>query len=98
MTTETYEYWLYTNYDGQQFVLEFGTLKNIGAGQYGTMGLFIAAIMLIGISLIGFNDPKLMIVLSLVATVFNELIGFTTGTWAGIACLAIAGGLILYKG
>ena len=98
MTTETYVYRLFVLYDGEWFALEVETLKNVGAGVFSTTGIFLAAIMLIGISLIGFNDPKLMIIMSMVAIVFNQLMGFTTGTWAGVACLAIAAGLILYKG
>ena len=97
MTTEEY-YFEFKIIDGTYVhTLESGTLKNVGTGDYGQMGIFIAFLLIIGLAFIGWQSPMIMMLLSIVGITAGMFLGLYEVSIAGLASLIIAGALIMYK-
>jgi hypothetical protein len=97
MTDEEYYYtFKATNSDGEVFIIDSDSIKNIGVGQYDNMGIFIAMLLFIGIAFIGWQNPTVMMILSVVGIIAGFAMGLYEVSFAGMASLLIAGAIILW--
>jgi len=97
MTDEEYSYsFKVTNDEGIYYIIDSGTLKNLGVGTYQNMGIFIGLLMIIGLSFLGYQNPLVMMMLSVVGILAGFFLGLYEVSYAGIGGLIIASAIIMW--
>lgn len=94
---QLYYYVLYLTFPDTYYTLDAEYLDYRSSQQYGTMGIAVALMLLIVMSMIGAYRPSIAVALSIVSVVLSYWGGFADIGYGAILALAISAGIGIYK-
>jgi hypothetical protein len=96
-TDSSYSYLLTALVGGETITLASGTLQGIKSNVFGTVGLFLAALIILAVAMSGAINPASMILMAFLGVLLASFAGLAIITTSAIIGLGIVGGLLIYR-